>query len=355
MLNMKRCSITVKNSLYFFGALAALAMLFIMHFTVKQRASEALSLCFGTLIPSLFPALAITSFLSRTGIPAPISKIMFFPMRLLTGAPDAAAPCFLLGQIAGYPAGVKAASALYRQGILPRKQAQSAALLNVNPGLPFSILVVGKALAANTRTGVSLYFSAVLANLLLSVFFRKASTAEKQVKNFNATPQDFSDLLVRAVEDACKGTLNICAWIVAFAVFTAPVSRIPILTPLSVLFETTNAAAMCTADRNYPLCAFSMSFGGLCLMFQLLPDLKEMGVSPYKYLLCRSFCGVSAFLFQAMLERIVPSITPAANMPRYVFRVTCGSYLSSAALLMMCVVFMLSVISEKPANGKKMT
>ncbi len=274
-------------------------------------------------------------------------------MRLLTGAPDAAAPCFLLGQIAGYPAGVKSAAALYRQGILPRKQAQSAALLNVNPGLPFSILVVGKALAGNTLTGVSLYFSAVFANLLLSVFFRKSFITEKIQKSADTAQKDFSDLLICAVEDACRGTLYICAWIVAFAVFTAPVSRIPALTPVSVLFETTNAAAMCTADRNYPLCAFSMSFGGLCLMFQLLPDLKEMGVSAYKYLLCRAFCGISAFLFQTILQRIVPGVTSAANMPQASFRVTGGSYLSSAVLLMMCAVFMLSVISEKPVNGKK--
>ena len=352
---MKRCYSTVKNSLLFFGALAAMAMLFIMNSTVKQSASDALSLCFGTLIPSLFPALAVTSFLSRTGVPAPISKIIFFPLRLFTGAPDAAAPCFLLGQTAGYPAGVKSAAALFRQRVLSQKQAQNAALLNVNPGLPFSILVVGKSLAENTLTGVSLYFSAVFANLLLSFFFRKAFQSGEPENSRDAAAKDFPDLLVCAVEDACEGTLHICAWIVAFAVFTAPAARLPALSPFSVLFETTNAAAICTADRNFPLCAFSMSFGGLCLMFQLLPDLKEMGVSAYKYLLCRLFCGISAFAFQTIVQRIFPVVAPAANMPRPVFRVTGGSYLSCAALLTMCAVFMLSVISEKPVKGKKMT
>ena len=350
---MKRYFAAAKNNLVFFVALAALAMLFVMHSTVKQRVSDALSLCCGTLIPSLFPALAVTSFLARSGIPDPIRKIAFFPLHLLTGAPYAAAPCFLLGQTAGYPAGVKAASALYRQGLLSRQQAANAALVNVNPGLPFSILIVGKSFAGNTLTGVSIYASAVLADLLLSLFFRRSFLKDNNTNFSDTVPENTATLLIRAVKDACEGTIHICAWITAFSVFSAPIERFPFLSPAAVLLETTNGAAACVSAGNYPLCAFSMSFGGFCLLFQLLPDLKAMGIPAYRYLAFRSLGGIFAFTVQVLLQHMFPSVVPAVHLQKPVFHVTAGSYLSAAALLLTCAVFMLNLISERPAYGKK--
>ena len=318
-----------------------------------QNAKEAISMCIGTLIPSLFPSLIVTSALSQTGIPPAIRKMLFFPVHFLTGAPFSAAECFLLGQTAGYPAGIKTAAAAYEKESLSQAQAEQSALINVNPGLPFSILIAGKAFSGNSATGAVLYSAVFLSDLLLGIILRRSKNdACKPVQNRD-THFTASDILVKSVSEAAAATLNICAWILAFFIFTAPLSLLPQLSPLTYVLEVTKATEFCVVNNKYPQAAFCMGFGGLCIFFQQIPDLRRLKIPLLRYLLSRLFCGLLSFLLVLLLRTVFPHAIPVFQSHDPAVRFTKGSYSGGAAILLFSIAFIISIAPKSTNDVKK--
>ena len=309
-------------------------------------------MCVGTLIPSLFPSLILTSALSQTGIPPIIRTILFFPVHFLTGAPFSAAECFLIGQTAGYPTGIKTAAAAYEKKSLSHAQAEHSALINVNPGLPFSILIAGKAFSGSSANGALLYSAVLFSNLLLGTLLRRSKNNEHNNAQFRSSPLFATDILVKSVSEAAKATLSICAWILAFFVFTAPLSFFPHLKPLIYVLEVTKATEFCIANNKYPHAAFCMGFGGFCIFFQLIPDLRKLKIPLRRYLLSRLFCGISSFLFVFLLKSAFPHSIAVFQSKDPVVRFSQGSFSGGAAVLLLCVIFIISIAPEYKITHK---
>jgi len=342
-----------KRDAGFIIALSVYILAFVFSSKVKQGVLDAVDICLGSIIPSLFPMLVLSTFLTLTGIPEKLKRLIFFPVGKITGLSADAAESFIFGATAGYPVGVKTAYYLYRKKRIGLKQAGKAALININPGLAFSVIVTGKIMFGSALTGLTLYISVTAANLLLGFLLRDKKT-DISAKNKKAAPrQDISHNLIDAVSSSVKSMASICAWITVFSAFTAPLTDILKTPYINILLEVTSGTKLCAEKGFLPLCAFTMGFGGACVLFQLLPEIKELGIPIKKYLLCRLFSGIAAFITETLLINAFPVQRAVFSEESGIINLRGASLSGSTALIILCAVFMFSVYGfsdQKRAN-----
>ena len=327
----------------FIIAILLFIMLFVCEAEVREGTAAGLSVCAQAIIPSMFPMLILSSFITQIRTPRIISKVLSVPVGILSGLSENTAKCFMLGGFCGYPVGVKTACALLRDGSISQEEARRAALINVNPGAAFAVLVVGRNMFGSKEIGLRLYLSVTAANLMISFAlrcFHRTTIIKTNKRETGALPP--SQALVQSVASASTGIFSICAWITTFFGFASPLQSSPAGAFLRPFLEVTAAAASYAKTNAVPACAFSLGFGGLCIMFQLLPELKELGVSAGKYLAFRFAAGGIAFLLQHFTDRIFPSAAPVFSyiqpaQPRF------SAFGASASLMFFCVVFMASI------------
>ena len=89
---------------------------------VRTAAARALSLCAGTVIPSLFPFLVISGLLIALGFGEWLSPYLSGLMTPLFRLPGQASGPLLLGLVGGYPIGAQSAAELYQQGLLTKNE-----------------------------------------------------------------------------------------------------------------------------------------------------------------------------------------------------------------------------------------
>lgn len=327
-----------------------LILLFYRYKSVRNGVTEGIAVCMENIVPSLFPMLILSSFMSSAGLPERLRRILFFPLRILTGISEDAAMCFFFGASAGYPVGVKTASSLFKENRISRTAAVRAALLNVNPGLAFTILTVGKQFFGSAGIGLTLYCSVTLSNLILGILMRFVSPI-REAQN-HALPQiipNYAEALISAVGNAVRTLTSVCAWIIAFSAFSALLGASKERFFFSAFLEVTSASEICAAAGKLPQCAFVLGFGGICILLQLLQDLFFLGIKIYQYLACRLLCGGTAYLIESAMIRLFRISTAVSSVEKSV-SLSQNSFAGSLALLFLCAVFMLSL--QTPAKGR---
>ena len=103
--------------------LAAWSVLLIRHSEeVTEGVKNALMRCINVIVPSLFAFMAAADILMRGGAYIYLSKPLA-PLSRLIGLPRELGATFLTANIAGYPSGAAAVTALYDEGVLDSKNA----------------------------------------------------------------------------------------------------------------------------------------------------------------------------------------------------------------------------------------
>ena len=310
---------------------------------------NGLALCAGVVIPSLFPFLAVSSFCARTGTP----KMLGTLTRVLFRLPPCAAPAVLFGLLGGYPVGCKTAAQLERDGLLTKEQAQRCTLFCVNAGPAFAISAVGELMLRQRRAGLLLFVSLTAAALMLGVLLRFTAAAPDRAAAA-VSPAAPAAALVQACEAAAGAIFGICGWVTLFSCWNALLagSALPagLKTALLCLTEVT-AGCACAAQRaNLFTVAALLAWSGVCVVCQVLPQLKQLG-TPLPLFLC--FRGAHAALSCAVLWgllRLFP--VEQAVFSTFAGQTAARSFSFSApaavALLGLCTVFLFDVERERP-------
>ena len=110
----------MKGRLAAWGCLAALGLLLARSAEAAQAVRDGLALCTGSVIPALFPFLAVSGLL--TALDAGASPALG-PLARLLGCSRAGARAFLLGLTGSYPVGARTVAQLYRRGGISRREA----------------------------------------------------------------------------------------------------------------------------------------------------------------------------------------------------------------------------------------
>lgn len=347
---------------------AALALLLLPQ-AASTGVSRGLSLCAALLIPSLFPFLILSGFLSSSGLCHTVGKRMQGITMLLFGLPGCCAPGIVLSFIGGYPTGAATVAALYRQGLLTPAQGARMLRICTCAGPAFLISAVGVHMLGSVRYGVILYAAHLLAALLIGIGERMWKGALPQMPSRPTALQPLSAgaALAESVRGGCRSLLYMCGFVVAFctllslldavglpytleAVLSAPFPAAsygrPFCGAISGILEvTTGCLEMSSLGAPDPfLLGCLLGFGGLSVHCQI-----AAAVHPHRFLL-NGFLRARLLhaLLGGLLTRLLLSLIPA---PLHVLNAANGSPVRlftvsaavSVSLLMMCALFLLGL------------
>ena len=189
---------------------------------LRLEALKALTLCAGTVIPSLFPFMTVTALLVRLGFGQWLAPHTAGLMAPLFRLPGCASSALLLGLVGGYPIGARTAAELYASGALTRAEAERLLTFCNNSNPVFLISVLGVGVFGSVRAGLWLWLLHIAAALLTGLLLRGHGTDRRSVPpaiSFQAP--SLSGAFVSAVRDSASGMLSVCAFVTLFYVLAA--------------------------------------------------------------------------------------------------------------------------------------
>lgn len=277
----------------------------------KSGIIQGIDLCIQTLVPSLFPFLFLSIFLVRSGTCSTAGKFSSRLTEIFFRLPGCCAGVILMGMLGGYPVGISMTEELMMHGELTRSQARRIALFCVNAGPAFAISAVGTAMAGSTHTGIILYLSGAAALLITGILTRYLSDREEGVKKpRNAQPLPLTDAMTTSVASAVKAMVNICAWVLLFCAAGNLIRLIPMPEQLrsgvTYILEISSGCAQAARHVSPPVLSAMLSFSGLCVICQLMPEARRCGVPAWQLLFSRILSAGISWAVCALLCQLFP-------------------------------------------------
>ncbi len=231
---------------------------------------EALALCGRVLVPSLLPFFILSSLCLELGFAAGLERGAEALMRRFFALPGCCAAPLILGLVGGYPVGARSASQLYARGDCTKDEAHRLLRFCNNSGPAFIFGAAGAGAFGSARAGFVLFVTHLLAALavgFLSSLPRRNTPKQEPVaapKKAAAVP--FSEAFTGAVTGAARALVEICGFVVFFAVALALLRS----TGLFALFERLVSALLSPMD------AAEMSAGLVTGFFELTSGIMSL-------------------------------------------------------------------------------
>lgn len=295
----------MKGRLAAWGCLAALGLLLARSAEAAQAVRDGLALCAGSVIPALFPFLAVSGLL--TALDAGASPALG-PLARLLGCSQAGARAFLLGLTGSYPVGARTVAQLYRRGGISRREACRLLLFSNNCGPAFILGVAGLGCFGSLRAGVLLWGVHILAALVIALALprRAAEPPERPGSVPPRTP--LVPALIAAVRDAAGTMVYICGFVVFFLVLTRLLTALTGLEhplPLGLLELTGGILRLSGTRGDFVLAAALMSWGGVCVHCQTAAVLEGSGLHMRGYLSAKAAQAVLSAALAVPISRWV--------------------------------------------------
>lgn len=277
---------------------------------VRLAAAEALTLCARTVIPALFPFMAVSGMLVSLGFGEWLSPRLAGLMGLLFHLPGSAGSALLLGLVGGYPIGARTAAALYRENLLTRDEAQRLLSFCNNSNPVFLISVLGAGVFSSPRTGIYLWLIHILSALLTGMLFRgrKTSVRKPPPAVFPCRTVRLTSVWVSSVQNALSGILSVCAFVVLFYVVLLPLRSISgnLGTALIGTIELFSLTPLLENNRcSFLLSAFCAGWGGLSVLAQTAAILDDTDLSLKPCIYGKAVQGILSALLAALVWQFV--------------------------------------------------
>ena len=239
---------------------------------LRLEAAKALALCAGTVIPALFPFMAVTGLLVRLGFGQWLAPYMASLMAPLFRLPGCAGSALLLGLVGGYPIGARTAAELYASGALTRQETERLLTFCNNSNPVFLISVLGVGVFGSVRTGIWLWLIHVASALVTGLLFRGLGRGRRSVPPpISFQTPSLPGAFVASVKDAAAGMVSVCAFVTFFYVLVSPLTRLGgHLAAMAVgVTELFSLTPLLTCDRtSFILAAGCAGWGGLSVLCQ---------------------------------------------------------------------------------------
>ncbi len=301
--------------------------------TVAASVREGLSLCAQVLIPSLFPFLVLSNLFLRRNYQQFASAALRPLMGPLFGLPAEAGGALILGAVGGYPVGAGMAFRLYDAGGLSGRETSRLLAFCNNAGPGFVFGVVGLGLFGSAAIWLRLYLThlsaALLTGMALHFWSDPPASGNRAPLSRSGNVEPFAESFVASVREAAATMMNVCAFLVFFAVLLAFLRATPFLTlparflgkvfrlpenaalslPEGVLELSHGIAALrragCTDGAALPVSAFLLGWGGLCVHAQTfsLRGGRKLEMGPY----CKGKLA-QGLLSALLIQNIIPGL-----------------------------------------------
>ncbi len=251
--------------------------------TAFSGASQGLSLCIRTVIPSLFPFFVLSYYL--TGLLTGGDYTLLRPFGRLLRIPQGAEGILLLGLLGGYPTGAGLIAQCRESGQLSGSDAKRLLGFCNQPGPAF---IFGILSGYFHETGeIWLIWGIVI----LSALFTALLLPGGSPATLGSIPRR-SVSLRQALHHALKTCAEVCGWVILFRVLICFLERwflwllpVPLSVLVSGLTELTNGCSALSQislpGTRFILCALMLSAGGLCVAMQTVTVSGRLGPGLY--------------------------------------------------------------------------
>ncbi len=352
--------------IFLLGAVIYLSLYLVM-FPAESLESGAfaLTLCFRSVIPALFPYLVCSGCLSVFGAAKIFSRYLSPVMRPLFGVPGSGAIALVLGTVSGYPIGAVCAADLYFSGECTKTEAERLLAFCNNSGPLFVVSVVGCSFLKSPHTGMLLYLSHVLSAVLTGIIFRTLVRQKhmptphllpKTAPNTKNTLSEFG----RVLDSAVFAILKICGFVVFFTVFVSSLPKTPLSPYIHSLIEITGGtAALISSDTAYnlklPLVSFFIAFSGLSVILQVGAVTAPAKLSLKPFIWGKLIQGVLSFFITHILVSNLSESTDAfaKNAAWEVNILPYDVFVSSVFMLLFGLIVLFSILGIARINPMK--
>lgn len=286
---------------------------------------EGMSLCVEVVIPSLFPFMVFTAFLTLSGLADLISRFLAPVTRNLFRLPQRSGAAVLMSMIGGFPVGGRMAAHLVRDNVISQRDGQRMLCFCINAGPSFILTAVGARMFGNRLIGGIMLCSHILAACTAGILSSLGCPVPpKELMSPKKQYLPFTQALIQAVIDSANGMLILCSFIILFSGFTAW------LEPVAVRFGENAKLVLgvlevtkgCQQAAAFPgllgelTAVFLLSFSGLSVVAQVLAGFaaENIPVRPGKVLLWRLVnggCAIGWYLaLRAALKQFFMTAEP---------------------------------------------
>lgn len=338
-------------------------------------AKNGLVLCSDVLIPSLFTFMVLSSFIVKSGFSAKLEALLNPVTQVLFGLPGSAGATILLSMVGGYPAGARGVRALLEEKQINPAQANQMLCFCVGAGPAFVVSVIGGGIFKNTKIGAILFFSQVIAALLLGAFSRcifKNTSKNTAPPQRRSAKMDIATALVESCEDATTGTINMCAFVVLFSSLMMILAQSGALSRISsfleqmgvapamaesivpLLLEITNGCVTAAKSKASPeLVSFAIAWAGICVQFQIFACISEIPVNRPLIIFFRFLHGLLAAAISNVAFRLFPvSVETFSNYGQPGESGLSSTPVGCLALVLLCVCFLLSATPGAASDSR---
>lgn len=312
-----------------------------------QGISDGIDICLGTLIPSLYPFMVLSSFLVNSTILGGISKVFERLTMKLFALPGICAGTIIMSVIGGFPVGGKMIQNLYEGGEISRSQAQRMLLFCINPGPAFVISTVGLYMLGSKYVGGILFLTQIISVFIMAILSRFFCNEDnyylqKSVSDALCSP---SLAIVNSVTQASISTLSVCAWVLLFSCIMQLIDILPLCEEIKFfsccILEVTNACLYSCGTLSLPIVAGIIAFGGICVHCQIMSAIIKTTLKLKFFYTARVLhTGIAIVVCQALLYifpisqqtvtlGVKPSETASISVPVSIF------------MLFSCILFLL--------------
>lgn len=329
----------IKKSLLVFVTVVTGFLLISERESVIEAVSRGLSLCGDVLIPSLFPFMVLSSFCVSLGIFEEDSQFSSFLMKKIFHLPAVCFSAILFGFTGGYPVGAKIISRLYEDGRIESRDARHLFSFCINAGPAFAVSVAGSMLTGDKRVGYVILSAVCVSSLMTGVIYGAVKRHDEQsVTGVPRTQKALSESLLSAVNTSLESMLSVCGWMLVFSAASVIIRGFIVNEKFALLYdalsEVTSGLESAARLGSVEFVAASISFGGICVMFQLMPYIKKCGMKISEYLLFRIVNSVLTYVVcRVLLNMFNISVSVYSDL-----KPTIHFAPASAMLLMMCAV-----------------
>lgn len=330
----------VRDALVGLALLAATAGLVAAPEQAIAGARDGLALCFNVIVPSLLPFFVLSSLVVDLGLAAYLGRALEGLMRPLFRVSGSCAAAVALGFIGGYPVGARTALQLYQQGLCSKTEAERLLAFCNNSGPAFILGVVGAGVFGDSRVGFLLYLTHALASLAVGLLFRFYGGSQRQRAAQPPRPKPIQTVTLPAaftgaVARSLQSTLNICAFVVFFAVVLQLFSAYGVFAALANLLSlagfqpewaqrlvagllelssgVSSLRGTTQLAGRVSMAAFMLGWAGLSVHCQVLSFLVDSGLSAKTYLAGKLCHGLAAAWLTWGLTRLFPLSAPVAD------------------------------------------
>ncbi len=260
---------------------------------------NGLEFCLKILVPSLFPFMAVSSFVVKSGMALQLGKPFGGIIKRLFGLNQSFAPIIILSMLGGYPVGARGIYQLYKNNLASKAEAEKAVMFAVCAGPGFLINFVGISLYHNRKLGLILLTSQIISMLIIGIalnIFDKNKVNYNSEKEITSNSLPFSNALVDSATDSSRGILSICIFVVLFSAFIGMIDNIipdgATKNFIYILLEICSAVNRLSADCPFELIAFAVGFGGLCVHFQIFSAIGDLKINKLSFFCIRIIQGL---------------------------------------------------------------